>query len=158
MFIVLFGPELLRWNRWCIVKSSLSSNWLRGSLKFPREHWCCSSFTWRNTEAKLLCIICFVRIHTKKRKWQLHLKKKNPNNNKCSLFLNQISLIIRLLYVEEGSSKYTQCLVSSSPSSTAKARQNTNHHVYIYLTIDQITTWFPNSLCENEFPQLLKEQ
>lgn len=132
MFIVLLGPELLRWNRWCIVKSSLSSNWLRGSLKFPKEHWCCSSLTWRNTEIKSLCIICFVRIQ--RRKLHFYLKTKNTNNIECSLFLNQISPILRLLYIEGDKNKYTQCLVSSTLPSTGKVRQKTNHHICIYLT------------------------
>lgn len=66
---------------------------------------------------------------------------KQANNIKCSLLLNQTSLIIRLLCTEEGNNKYTQCLVSSSLSSTVKSRQKTSHHSYIYLTLDQITTW-----------------
>lgn len=135
MFIVLLGPELLSWNRWCIVKSSLSSNWLRGSLKFPKEHWCCSSLTWRNTEIKSLCIICFVRIQRKK--LHFYFKIKNRNNIESSLFLNKVSLILRLLYIEGEKNKYTQCLISSTLPSTAKVRQKSNHHIYIYQTFEQ---------------------
>lgn len=138
MFIVLLGPELLRWNRWCIVKFSLSSSWLRGSLKFPKEHWCCSSLTWRNTEIKSLCIICFVRIQRKK--LHFYLKIKNTNNIESSLFLNQVFLILRLLYTEGGKNKYIQSLVSSTLPSKAKVRQKSSHHIYIYQTFEQITS------------------
>lgn len=45
IFSELLGPELLSWNRWFRVMSSQASSWLRGILRFPRQHWCCSSFT-----------------------------------------------------------------------------------------------------------------
>lgn len=47
IFKVLFGPELLSWNRWFMVMSSLVSSWLSGIRRLPREHWCCSSLTCR---------------------------------------------------------------------------------------------------------------
>lgn len=45
IFSELLGPELLSWKRWFMVMSSLASSWLSGILRFPREHWCCSSRT-----------------------------------------------------------------------------------------------------------------
>lgn len=45
IFSELLGPELLSWNRWFRAMSSRASSWLRGILRFPREHWCCSSLT-----------------------------------------------------------------------------------------------------------------
>ena len=45
IFSELLGPELLSWKRRFRVMSSQDSSWLRGILRFPRQHWCCSSFT-----------------------------------------------------------------------------------------------------------------